>query len=200
MRISVILGHPNKKSFVYAIAETTVNVLNKNGHDVRFHDLFEENFDPVITGKELVEDDSSDPLIRKHCMEIQEAEGIIIIHPNWWGQPPAILKGWIDRIMRPGIAYTFDQESLEDGIPQGLLKAGAAVVFNTSNTPLKRELEVFGDPLETIWKNCVFDFCGVKNFYRKNFGVVSKSTPEERQSWLNQVETAINQYFPRKYE
>jgi len=72
-------------------------------------------------------------LIKRHCEEFGQADGIIIIHPNWWGQPPAILKGWIDRVIRTGIAYEFKEGDSGEGIPKGLLKAGAAMIFNTSN-------------------------------------------------------------------
>jgi len=73
-----------------------------------------------------------------------------------------------------------------------------AIVFNTSNTPEKREMEVFGDPLETIWKNCVFDFCGVKNFYRKMYRVIADSTYDQRQKWLEEVGETIGKYFPKE--
>jgi len=45
--------------------------------------------------------------IKQHCEEIALVDGIVIVHPNWWGQPPAILKGWVDRVIRPGVAYEF---------------------------------------------------------------------------------------------
>lgn len=196
MKVSVILGHPYVKSFNYAIAQTVVNSLENRGHEVFFHDLYSENFNPVITGQELVEDNISlDKLVEKHCQEIIEVDGIVIIHPNWWGMPPAILKGWIDRVLRPGVAYTFDEDNNGSGIPQGLLKADIAIVFNTSNTEEVRELTVFGDPLETIWKNCIFDFCGVKNFQRKMFRIIANSTPLQREKWLKEVEQTISQYF-----
>lgn len=196
MNISVIIGHPNKKSFNYAIAETIVNALLKNKYNVFFHDLYEEKFDPIITGYELVNDVSTDKLIEQHCQEIREAEGIIIIHPNWWGQPPAILKGWVDRVLRPEIAYVFDENDNGSGVPRGLLKAKWAIVFNTSNTNDVRELEVFGDPLETIWKNCILGYCGVKNFYRKTFRIISDSTVNQREEWLKETHEIINEYFP----
>jgi NAD(P)H dehydrogenase (quinone) len=69
----------------------------------------------------------------------------------------------------------------------GLLKAKAALVFTTSNTPRERELAVFGDPLETLWKNCIFGLCGVPMVMRKNFAVVVTSTPAQRQAWLEEV-------------
>lgn len=128
------------------------------------------------------------------------AEGIIIIHPNWWGQPPAILKGWIDRVIRPGVAYEFRENDKGEGVPRGLLRAKAALVFNTSNTETEREQKVFGDPLEAIWKNCIFDLCGVTNFYRRMFNIVVTSTEEQRKEWLSEVGQMIDEYFPALIE
>ncbi len=165
--MSVILAHPDPKSFNHAIARTAVEQLKSNGHRVFLHDLYAENFDPLLTSKEFFKDAVLSTAIKNHCEENEQAEGIVIIHPNWWGQPPAILKGWIDRVIRPGTAYEFLEGDSGEGIPNGLLKAKAAVVFNTSNTHPERERNAFRDPLETIWRNCVFALCGVDTFYRR---------------------------------
>ena len=198
MKISVILAHPDKESFNHAIALTVVETLNKNGHKVVFHDLYEERFDPVLPVDEIPKDIFLPNDIGAHCREITEAEGIIIIHPNWWGQPPAILKGWVDRVIRPGVAYEFIGEDKGEGIPNGLLKARTAIVFNTSNTKTEREKKLFGDPLETIWKNCVFGLCGVNNFYRKMFNIIVISSENQRNVWLDEVRETISAYFPEK--
>jgi putative NADPH-quinone reductase len=137
-----------------------------------------------------------DPVIAGHCEQLASAEGIVIIHPNWWGMPPAVLKGWIDRVVRPEVAYRFEDGDCGEGIPAGLLKAKTAVVFNTSNTPEKREREVFGDPLEGLWKTCIFDLCGVRGFYRRNYSVVVTSTEEERKNWLEEVADIVRKAFP----
>lgn len=198
MKISVILGHPNKDSFNHAIANMVVETLLKSGHDVVFHDLYKENFDPITTGQEIRRGASLEKVIEEHCNEIREAEGIVIVHPNWWGQPPAILKGWVDRVLRPGVAYEFKEGDSGEGVPVGLLKAKTALVFNTGDTPEERELQVFGDPLEILWKKCIFDFCGVRTFHRKMFGVIVTSKLEERQNWLKEVENTVNMYFPER--
>jgi NAD(P)H dehydrogenase (quinone) len=130
-------------------------------------------------------------------LEISTTDGIIVIHPNWWGQPPAILKGWIDRVLRPGVAYTFAEGDKGDGELIGLLIAKAVLVFNTSNTPRERELSVYGDPLESLWKNNMFISCGAKSFYRRNFGVIITSSPEERTEWLKEVRETTGRYFPQ---
>lgn len=198
MKILIILGHPDKRSFNHAIAETAVTQLEKNRHEVIFHDLYAENFDPILLSREIPKNAQLNSLIEKHCQEISKADGIIVIHPNWWGQPPAILKGWVDRVIRPGVAYKFQEGDSGEGIPNGLLKAETAIVFNTANTSKERETAIFGDPLETIWKNCIFDLCGVNNFYRKMYRIVVTSTQKERELWLEDVEETVDKYFPSK--
>ena len=99
-------------------------------------------------------------------------------------------------MIRPGVAYRFLEGDQGEGTPVGLLKAQAAIVFNTANTPPKREQDVFGDPLELLWKNCIFDLCGVSTFYRKMFTVVVTSTFDQRQKWLKDVGETVDRYFP----
>jgi NAD(P)H dehydrogenase (quinone) len=196
--ISVILAHPDPRSFNHAIANAAVERLRDNGYGVFFHDLYAERFDPLLGGGEIARAAELPAAIGEHCREIARAEGIVIVHPNWWGQPPAILKGWIDRVIRPGTAYEFLEGDSGEGVPRGLLQASAAVVFNTSNTPPERERAVFGDPLETIWRNCVFSLCGVALFHRRSFGVVVTSTDDQRKSWLEEVRAVIDRFFPIK--
>ena len=196
MKILVILAHPDKNSFNHAIAEAASKTLVENGHEVAFHDLYREKFPPVIPAREIPRGVSLPRIISRHCSDIAKAEGIIIIHPNWWGQPPAILKGWIDRVLRPGVAYTFAEGDKGDGKLIGLLKAETVLVFNTSNTPAEREMNLYGDPLETLWKNNMLVSCGVKNFYRKNFGVIITSTLKQRRAWLKEAAEITHKYFP----
>jgi len=196
MNILVILAHPDKNSLNHAIAATAVKTLERNGHTVWFHDLYGEGFDAIMPAGEFPRDASLPVDIERHCRELSEAEGIVIVHPNWWGQPPAILKGWVDRVFRPDMAYEFLEGDDGEGIPKELLKAETAVVFNTSNTPVDREYSEFGDPLETLWKNCIFAFSGVKIFQRRMFNLVVVSTEEQRKEWLQEVRDMITKAFP----
>lgn len=198
MIISVILAHPDPNSFSHAIASAATETLHKHGHEVAFHDLYAERFDPILLNEEIPREAMLGPVLKRHCDEIAAADGIIVVHPNWWGQPPAILKGWIDRVIRPDVAYRFVDGDNGEGVPVGLLKARAALVFNTANTPEQREREVFGDPLETLWKNCIFGLCGVETFHREMFGVMVTSTEKQRAEWLQRVREAVEKHFPAK--
>jgi NAD(P)H dehydrogenase (quinone) len=197
VKVSVILAHPRPGSLNHAIAGTVTKALGENGHEVTFHDLYAEGFDPVLPHAEIPRDAPLDPVIAAHSTEIAAADGIVIIHPDWWGQPPAILKGWIDRVLRPGVAYRFLEGDSGEGVPVGLLRAKVALVLNTSNTPREREMAAFGDPLERLWKDCIFSLCGVPVFHRRMFSVVVTSTEEERRVWLVEVSDLVKRVFPR---
>lgn len=195
MNLLVILGHPDPKSFNHAIASTICKTAVENGHHVVFHDLYDENFDPCLPTEEIPQEAVLPDVIQHYCEELVLADGIAVVHPNWWGQPPAILKGWIDRVVRPGVAYRFDEGDSGEGIPVGLLKAKAALVLNTSNTPDERERAVFCDPLERLWKQCVFNLCGVTNVTRRMFNVIVTSEQEQREKWLEEVKTLTKNIF-----
>lgn len=198
MRISLILAHPHRGSFNHAIASTAQEELERLGHDVVLHDLCEEDFDPLITPEEFQRDAQLPKAVEIHCREIAAAEGIVLVHPNWWGQPPAILKGWVDRVLRPGVAYRFLEGDSGEGVPEGLLVAQRALVLNTANTKPERERAVFGDPLTGLWQNCVLGFCGVRDVRREVFTVVVTSTPAERAGWLERVRELVRETFPSR--
>lgn len=196
MKVLVVLAHPDPASFNHAIARKVLDVLLMNDHEVMFHDLYRERFDPVLWAEEIPTGAVLDPVLERHCAELREADGIVVVHPNWWGQPPAVLKGWIDRVIRPGVAYRFLEGDSGEGIPLGLLKARVALVLNTANTSEERERNVFGDPLERTWKDCIFDLCGVRDFRRRMFRVIVTSTPEQRRQWLSEVAELVDGCFP----
>lgn len=192
MSALIVLGHPRSGSFNHAIAHRAAETLRDLRYDVVFHDLQAEGFDPVLPGREEPADGEVDAVVARHCSELARAEVIVIVHPNWWGMPPAVMKGWIDRVFRPRVAYRFDECDAGEGVPIGLLKARVVVVLNTSNTEPRREARVFGDPLERIWRDCIFGLCGVRNIHRRTFGIICTSTAEQRAQWLDDTEALVH--------
>lgn len=188
MKASVILAHPYPKSFNHAIFHTVCTALGRSGVEVFAHDLYAERFDPVLTGGELGSDRSEDPLVNRCAGELVGSDLLFFIHPNWWGQPPAIMKGYIDRVIRPPYSYDFPPGDQGGGLPIGKLKGKTGVVFNTSNTEEGREDNYFRDPLESIWMRCVFGFCGIERAYRKTFRIVADSDEKQRNAWLAEAE------------
>ncbi|MEW6515913.1 MAG: NAD(P)H-dependent oxidoreductase [candidate division FCPU426 bacterium] len=196
MRILLILAHPEPKSLNHAIARRVMETLKKLGHSILLHDLYAEQFPCVMSGSEIAGRNPVDSVIENHCCDLQNAQGLVIIHPNWWGQPPAILKGWVDRVFRSGVAYRFLPGDQGEGIPEGLLGIEKALILNTSDTPREREISNMGDPLEAIWKKCILEYCGIKQVTRRMFGVVITSTFEEREKWLKETEELVVATYP----
>lgn len=196
MKILIVLAHPDPRSFNHALADAAAHTARRLGHDVVLHDLYAERFDPILPSPEISRDATLPAGLQRHCADLAAADGIVIVHPNWWGQSPAILTGWIDRVVRPGVAYEFREGDQGEGVPVGLLRARSAVVLNTSNTPRERERAVFGDPLDAIWRRCVFDLCGVKDVRRRTYSVVVTSTVAQREEWLSNASALVADAFP----
>jgi putative NADPH-quinone reductase len=196
MTVSLILAHPKPGSFNHALADVCRSALEAGGHVVHFHDLYAEQFDPVMPAAELARDAVLPPEIARHVEEIGTADGIVIVHPNWWSQPPAILRGWTDRVLRAGRAYNFVPDGRGGAKPVGLLRARAALVITTANTPQAREIELYGDPLELTWRRVVFGLCGVTDVRRLAFSPVIVSTPEQRRAWLDETRAAATDLLP----
>lgn len=196
MRVLLILAHPRPASLNAAMAEACRETLAGLGHQVIFHDLHTEGFDPRLPAAELGRGAALEPIIARHCAELAAVDGLICVHPNWWGMPPAALVGWLDRVLRPGVAYEFLEGDAGQGVPRGLLIGKTLLVLNTCDTPPQREREVFGDPLELIWRNCIAGLCGIGAFHRRVFGVVVTSTPHERAAWLAQARAQVAELFP----
>ena len=192
MSVLVILGHQRPGSFNHTIADVVVEELKSLGHEVVFHDLYAEKFDPILPQEEIKCDGDLAPVIQRHCDEAIAADGFVVIHPNWWGMPPAVLKGWIDRVFRQGTIYGFSAAGVTSK-----LAGKRALVLTTSNTPRDDELRLYGDPLENLWKNCIFGLLGVTDFARRNFESIIMSTPEQRAEWLDQTRQLVHERFGR---
>ncbi len=194
----IVVANPGPTSFSHAMAGVARQVLATRGYEVAFHDLYAEQFDPVQLTGEMGNTANANaavagPTIEQHCAELARADLILIFHPNWWGQPPAILKGWVDRVFRLGTAYAYPPGVGPQGVPVGLLRARHALVFNTSNTPPEREAALFGDPLETLWKRCIFGLCGVTSVMRRMASPMAGSTAVQRAGWLEEVKALVEQ-------
>lgn len=146
----VLLAHPRPGSFNHALTDRVVTTLRRRPWHVIVHDLYAESFDPVLRADEAYTSGqdaaevlaaSDDPLLLQHRRELSEASALVAIHPNWWGKPPAIMAGWMDRVLVPGVAYRLDEAG---GAPVPLLSLRQVLVVNTSDTTSEREAELFG--------------------------------------------------------
>lgn len=190
MTYLLILSHPDTDSLNHAIAERIVTTLEEEGHHVRVHDLYKEHFQPVLENEEIRRRFSFDELFTRHTRDLRESTGIILIYPDWWGMPPAILKGWLDRILRPGIAFDYEGEEFlpKERVPH-LTGKKAMIVSSTNETnPLSQ------DGMCTLWRDRVFAYVGIEHVTFKILYGVRESTTRQRRVWLQETTELVRHW------
>ncbi len=184
MKALIVVCHPAAGSLSHALAGAVRDAWTAAGCAVDWRDLYEEGFEPVLTAAEARGEPTRDARVAAHQAALRACDLLAVVHPNYWGGPPAMMKGWIDRVFAPGAAYAFEKGIDAGDVPAGLLRARAALVLNTGNTPPERERGHFGDPLERIWTEAILRYCGVASVTRRLFGVVATSDEATRRAWL----------------
>ncbi|MES1989718.1 MAG: NAD(P)H-dependent oxidoreductase [Pseudomonadota bacterium] len=113
MRILVIYAHPVDTSYVAAMRDAVLEGLGTGNHDTRILDLYAQNFEPCLSAEEhrlYLDETQNQNTIAEHIALIRWAEGLVFVFPTWWYGPPAILKGWLDRTLAPGVAFMLDEK------------------------------------------------------------------------------------------
>jgi NAD(P)H dehydrogenase (quinone) len=182
LNASIILAHPRAGSLNHALADAAARALEGAGFVVHLHDLYAEAFDPCLHAEEVETTVFADALAERHALEIVDADRIVVVHPSWFFHAPAILKGWVDRVLREGIAFSRGVHGIE-----GHLRAERALVVTTANAPHAYEAEALNDPLGTFWRECVLSPAGVAVVERLVFAPVRGSTTEARRDWLRET-------------
>jgi len=115
MRALVIHAHPSPESFNRAVFNTAVAALRSAGHDVEALDLYEEGFDARMSREEHLAYHSEHPIvspdIARHVELVSTAEMLVFVYPTWWFGLPAVLKGWLERVLVPGVGFVLDAET-----------------------------------------------------------------------------------------
>ena len=115
-KIFIVYGHYSDQSFNAAIRDTFIETAKQQGHSIDCVDLYKENFDPVFRGEE------PDKTVIDHRERIKKSDTIVLIAPIWNFRMPAILEGWIDKVLAPPFAFTFKKLWGNYGYPIGNLK------------------------------------------------------------------------------
>ena len=136
MQVVVVLAHPQPASFTHAIAAAATDELRAAGHSVTIHDLYAEGFGAAMTALEhhAYHGDAPvlDPLVQQHISDITAADTVVFVYPTWWSSLPAILKGWLERVMVPGVGFKFNRNNK---VRPGLTNVRRIVGISTYGSP-----------------------------------------------------------------
>ena len=115
MRVLVIFAHPLGDSYAATLRDTVVAALEAGAHSVDLCDLYQEDFDPILSAQEWRDYENTSENTRavsRHVERLRHAEGIVFVFPSWWYGMPAILKGYFDRVWLPGVAFEFGPQAI----------------------------------------------------------------------------------------
>ena len=185
MNVLIIYAHPNPRSFNQAILETVDAALRERGHTTRIHDLYQMQFRPTLDGEDLLRNWRGELPADTHREQaaLQWAQGLVLIYPIWWFGPPAILKGWIDRIFTRKFAFDFGPDGMK-----GLLTHERALILNTlGGDAATYQQQRWEELLVRPMAEGVLGACGVRNVVHRAFYQVPSVSHAQRQAMLEEV-------------
>ncbi len=193
MNILVIFAHPNPASFNHAVLETVVKTFTAKGHAVAVRDLYGIRFDPILAPSdfEALAKGSVRLDVAEEQRHIQQADLLVFIHPVWWFAAPAILKGWIDRVLTLGFAFQHDEQGVT-----GLLAGKKAALFCTAAAP-EAAMAGVRPAMDLLFAGAILKTCGLEPILQRFFFGVDGATNEERAAMLQQARADAESIAPK---
>lgn len=196
MNVAIIFNHPYSGSFCNAILQAVLNGLKRANHQYDLIHLDEEEFNPVMSASDLKafrDKQPVDPQVLEYQERLKRADHLIFIFPIWWELMPAMTKGFVDKVIFPGLAYDYANESNTRMKP--LLKNIKGVtVITTMNTPGYLYRLIFGNAIKkalllgTFWK------IGYSNRKWISYNRVKMVSKQKREKWLVQLEAKFAKF------
>ena len=193
MHILLVLAHPLAESFSAAVALTARDALEAGGHTVDVLDLYRENFDPRLTAAERagyfdIPYDSSE--VANLVARLKAADGLILVFPQWWFNFPAILKGFFDRVLAPGVAFSHDASG--GRILPRLSNIGLLWALTTTGSPWWIVRLYMGNPVARLLRRGIAPLCAKRlNFRLLSLHDMDRASDADRRKYLERVQKAL---------
>lgn len=188
--IVIINGHPDRNSFNFALAEAYKKGATESKSAVSEIIVADLDFDPNLQfgyNRRM----ALEPDLKEAWEKIEKADHLVWIHPVWWGGFPAILKGFIDRLFLPGMAFEYKDDSVWW---DKLLKGKTARIITTIDQPGWFYRLFYGSPSVKSLKRSILKFCGIKPVAVNYIGSIRGSSKKQRMNWVNDVyQLGLNQ-------
>jgi len=189
MKTAIVFNHPYEGSYCNAILNAVTKGLQKANHGIDLIHLDKDNFNPVMTSVDLkafVEHQPIDQQVIDYNERLKKADHLIFIFPIWWDLMPAMTKGFIDRVLSPGIVY--DHHPRGFGLVPLLKNLKSVTIITTMNKPKIMYALLIGNLIRKAMLRSVFKTMGYKNLRWINFTSVKSVSQEKRVKWLTDIE------------
>lgn len=191
MKALIVYANYKENSFTSAIKDTLAETFHDEGYEVVIRNLYEIKFNPVLTKKDLesIEKEIFPVDIMNEQKFIQWADIICFVYPIWWSGMPAILKGYIERVLVMGYAFEFKGDEV---IPK--LKNKKVAIFNTTGTKQVYKNPKHIESLNIITRDAIFGFCGMEIIEHKYYQSVNKENQTEIQKIFEDIKTTVKKF------
>ncbi|MCX7288683.1 MAG: NAD(P)H-dependent oxidoreductase [Rhodobacterales bacterium] len=189
MRALVVYCHPRPDSFNAAVRDLVMSKLQAAGAEVRLSDLYARNFQPILTGEEwhgYLDCPKNTACVAQDVADVRWCDTLIFVYPTWWYGLPAMLKGWLDRVLLPDVAFLMPDETHSD-IRPALRHISRLGVFTTCGASWAMT-QLVGAPGKRTLTRGVGLLCktGKRTAFAAHYRMDS-STPESRSRHLDRV-------------
>jgi len=184
MKIAIIVGHPDKESYNFALARAYIKGAKKAGAELKEINIRELNFNPNLQFGYRKRTELEPDLLESQKI-LKWADHLVWVYPVWWGSVPAIMKGFLDRVLLPGFAFKKKEGSLWW---DKYFKGKTSRLICTMDQPTWYYRLFNGGPTHAAMKKLTMNFIGVKSVKITSIGPVRLSTKEFRAKWLRKVE------------
>ena len=184
-RVLIIHGHPDsdRTRFNYQLAEAYKESALNAGFSVKEIHVADLDF-PLLRSQHDYYDEKPVSAIEESQESIGWADHIMIIYPLWLGGMPALLKGFLEQILRPGFAYDMPDNKL----PKKLLKGKSVRIIVTMGMPaFAYRWYFFAHSLKSLQRN-ILGFCGFSPVRSTLIGLIDTKNTRRRQKWIKQVQ------------
>lgn len=192
MHVLVVHAHPVSESFGAAVRDRAVTGLRASGHEVEILDLWESGFDPTLTRTERtghLEPPGTKPHLAEEFARLRRADAVVLVYPTWWGGPPAMLKGWFDRVWANGVAFRLPPGASSI---RGTLRNVRHLVVLTTHGSGKLVNLVEAEPGKVMLRRNLRLMCHPLARFRwvAMYGM-DRATDEERSRYLGRVDRTV---------
>lgn len=191
----IVFNHPYKGSYCNALLEAVSNGLKKGNHQVDLIHLDRDGFNPAMSAADLkafVEPNVVDPKVMDYQERLKKADHLIFIFPIWWDIMPACTKGFIDRVLSPGLAY--DHHPRGFGLIPLLKNLNSVTLITTMNKPKIMYSLLIGNLIKKVMIKSVFKTMGYKNLKWISYNMVKSVSQEKRVKWLTEIENRFSKF------
>jgi NAD(P)H dehydrogenase (quinone) len=192
MKVAIVFNHPYEGSYCTAILKSVITGLNRAGHTIDVLHLDKDEFDPVMRARDLKgykDGAPCDQQVIAYRERLAVAEHLIFIFPVWWELMPAMTKGFIDKVIFPGVAFDHDHTGRFPKMVKKFHLLNGITIITTMNTPSIIYRLVFGNAIKKALFTGTFWKLGYKKRKWISFNMVKFVKEEKRGKWLRQLET-----------